>query len=281
MSSHSNQLGSQEGSARGKRLVVYLRFPFKRNGFKDPIPAVWNSEKEKRLWELLSQSDNRSEIDWSSLARQFDVPVAYALQQAAWLYEKELEQVRAQMQKVNLKGNMNEMEMLPARAPSTATPAEETTMPVDRQAFRAAVFSNNTSYQWSFNSNQHSMNLQPTTTETGPGDGEDDESEQEQDHEKEYMQKSQQLLSKSRKLNVDGPSPEDSGSFDDGFINTEDEEPAFLPVGNKSQKGSQLLTADRKDTYTESSSFTDLSDVSISKSALEEALMYDLEKSSK
>lgn len=67
--------------------------------------VTWPAEKDRELWRILSQGPpgrqgTSSEAEWKRLAAQFDVSLAFILQQAAWLYERQLSQVRAQMRKV-------------------------------------------------------------------------------------------------------------------------------------------------------------------------------------
>ncbi|CUS13080.1 unnamed protein product [Tuber aestivum] len=87
LSQRTNSLrGEREGSRRGQtppmpqqpeeKYIVYLRFPFARNGFVDP-PQVGT---------LLCAS-------------HLQVSRAFLLQQAAWLYERELSQIQAQMRR--------------------------------------------------------------------------------------------------------------------------------------------------------------------------------------
>ncbi|ODQ74520.1 hypothetical protein LIPSTDRAFT_116813, partial [Lipomyces starkeyi NRRL Y-11557] len=80
--------------------TVYLRFPFPRNGFPEPHPIDWNQDKENELWSILSRAHKRTEIKWPQLAEYFNVSIPFLLQQAAWLYERELQQVREEMQRV-------------------------------------------------------------------------------------------------------------------------------------------------------------------------------------
>ncbi|RJE19738.1 hypothetical protein PHISCL_07930 [Aspergillus sclerotialis] len=65
---HQNQPDSQ--------FTVFIRLPFPRGDFVDPPPAS------------------------SANADKFDVTLQFLLQQAAWLYDRQLSQVRAQMRKV-------------------------------------------------------------------------------------------------------------------------------------------------------------------------------------
>lgn len=81
--------------------TVFIRLPFPRGDFVDPPPVVWNSKKDRALWEVISEASSGREIDWHTLAEKFDVTLNFLLQQAAWLYERQLSQVRAQLRKVN------------------------------------------------------------------------------------------------------------------------------------------------------------------------------------
>lgn len=80
------------------RVVVYLRFPYPRGGFEDPPIVNWDEEKERQLWALLKAPSNK--VEWAALAKRFNVPVVYILQQAAWLYEKELKTLRDRMTQI-------------------------------------------------------------------------------------------------------------------------------------------------------------------------------------
>ncbi|KAF7121848.1 hypothetical protein CNMCM5793_009402 [Aspergillus hiratsukae] len=60
----------------------------------------WNAAKDQALWDILSRPAKGDDIDWKALADSFDVTLQFLLQQAAWLYDRQLSQVRAQMRKV-------------------------------------------------------------------------------------------------------------------------------------------------------------------------------------
>ncbi|KNG81964.1 autophagy-related protein 29 [Aspergillus nomiae NRRL 13137] len=64
------------------------------------LQAEWNAAKDQALWDLLSRPSKGDDIDWKALAERFDVTLQFLLQQAAWLYDRQLSQVRAQMRKV-------------------------------------------------------------------------------------------------------------------------------------------------------------------------------------
>ena len=81
-------------------FTVFVRMPYKRGTFVDPPPVVWNTAKEHALWDILSRMAKNSDTDWKSLAEQFQVSERFLLQQAAWLYERNLQQVRAHMRRV-------------------------------------------------------------------------------------------------------------------------------------------------------------------------------------
>ncbi|GFF33388.1 autophagy-related protein 29 [Aspergillus lentulus] len=60
----------------------------------------WSAAKDQALWDILSRPAKGDDIDWKALADSFDVTLQFLLQQAAWLYDRQLSQVRAQMRKV-------------------------------------------------------------------------------------------------------------------------------------------------------------------------------------
>ncbi|KIW15517.1 hypothetical protein PV08_05563 [Exophiala spinifera] len=81
-------------------FTVFIRLPFNRGDFIDPPPVAWSATKESALWNIISRQSKGNEIDWRSLSEQFEVSQSFLLQQAAWLYERQLSQVRAQMRRV-------------------------------------------------------------------------------------------------------------------------------------------------------------------------------------
>ncbi|KAG2413929.1 hypothetical protein HFD88_003120 [Aspergillus terreus] len=82
------------------QFTVFIRLPFPRGDFVDPAPVEWNAAKDQALWDILSRPSKGDDIDWRALAERFDVTLQFLLQQAAWLYDRQLSQVRAQMRKV-------------------------------------------------------------------------------------------------------------------------------------------------------------------------------------
>ncbi|KAL2850730.1 hypothetical protein BJY01DRAFT_245284 [Aspergillus pseudoustus] len=82
------------------KFTVLIRLPFPRGDFVDPPPAEWNAAKDQALWDILSRPSKGNDIDWKALAESFDVTLQFLLQQAAWLYHRQLSQVRAQMLRV-------------------------------------------------------------------------------------------------------------------------------------------------------------------------------------
>jgi len=81
-------------------FTVFIRLPFPRGDFVDPPPVAWDSSKDRALWDILYRAEKGREVDWHGLASHFDVTLPFLLQQAAWLYERQLSQVRAQLRKV-------------------------------------------------------------------------------------------------------------------------------------------------------------------------------------
>ncbi|KAJ5970583.1 uncharacterized protein N7479_000501 [Penicillium vulpinum] len=73
-------------------FTVFIRLPFPRGDFVE-----WNASREQELWDILSRP-SKGDIDCT--AENFDVTLQFLRQQAAWLYDRQLSQVRAQMRKV-------------------------------------------------------------------------------------------------------------------------------------------------------------------------------------
>lgn len=111
-------------------FTVFVKLPFNRGDFIDPPPVAWSAAKERALWDFISRQGQGkgNEIDWNALAAQFEVTQSFLLQQAAWLYERQLSQVRAQLKKVG------------TRQSATASPApgSVTSSVVGAQAMRRA-----------------------------------------------------------------------------------------------------------------------------------------------
>ena len=96
--------------------TVFVRLPFNRGNFVDPPPVAWSAAKERALWDIMSRQPKNSEVDWKALAERFEVTQPFLLQQAAWLYERQLSQVRAQMRRVG-----NRQSATPSPAPGSAS----------------------------------------------------------------------------------------------------------------------------------------------------------------
>lgn len=94
---------------------LIIRLPFPRGDFADPPQIDWDQEKDKKLWSIIA---NNAKIDnWEELANEFDVPLSFILQQAAWLYQRQMDSVREQMRKV---GASNAPTPTPGSQPLTA-----------------------------------------------------------------------------------------------------------------------------------------------------------------
>jgi len=95
-----NLVGSSPMVEIENHFTVFIRLPFNRGDFIDPPPVAWSAAKERALWDVISRQAKGNEIDWRSLSEKFEVTQSFLLQQAAWLYERQLSQVRAQMRRV-------------------------------------------------------------------------------------------------------------------------------------------------------------------------------------
>jgi hypothetical protein len=79
---------------------VYIRVDAPRGGITDPPQIEWNDDKERILWHVISQTAQRSDINWPLLADRLQVTVPFLMQQATLLYETELSRIRGQMQRI-------------------------------------------------------------------------------------------------------------------------------------------------------------------------------------
>ncbi|RVX66518.1 hypothetical protein B0A52_09803 [Exophiala mesophila] len=120
MSTHdsliTNNMSSPAAPTMEDHFTVFVRLPYKRGSFTDPPPVSWSAAKERALWDILSRQSKSNEMDWKSMAERFQVTEKFLLQQAAWLYERQLSQVRAQMRKVG-----NRQSATPSPAPGSAS----------------------------------------------------------------------------------------------------------------------------------------------------------------
>jgi len=82
---------------------VIIRCPFLRGGFVDPPQVDWDVEKDRRLWGIIATNPKLD--NWEDLAHDFDVPLSFMLQQAAWLYQRHIDSVREQIRKVGASSN--------------------------------------------------------------------------------------------------------------------------------------------------------------------------------
>ena len=82
--------------------TVFIRLPFPRDDFQDPSPVEWDSIKDKALWKLISKASNSRALDWEAMSLNFSVSLPFLLQQAAWLYERHFEGMKAQMKRLSV-----------------------------------------------------------------------------------------------------------------------------------------------------------------------------------
>ncbi|EON67698.1 hypothetical protein W97_06841 [Coniosporium apollinis CBS 100218] len=87
-------------SAPSTHFTLLIRLPFPRGSFVDPPQTDWDAAKDRALWKTISKSPRTSDLDWGELSQRFGVSQTFLLQQAAWLYERHLSHVRAQMRRV-------------------------------------------------------------------------------------------------------------------------------------------------------------------------------------
>ena len=91
--------------------TIFIRLPFPRNDFKDPPPVEWDAAKEEDLWKIISGSTGK-ELDWDEISGKLQVSLPFLLQQAAWLYERRFETMKAQMKRLAVSGTPSPSPML-------------------------------------------------------------------------------------------------------------------------------------------------------------------------
>ncbi|QDS68343.1 hypothetical protein FKW77_010709 [Venturia effusa] len=80
--------------------TLLIRLPFPRGDFEDPPLVEWDASKDKKLWKIISKNPKSGDIDWAQRAAEFGVTQPFLLQQAAWLYERHFQHVKAQMSRL-------------------------------------------------------------------------------------------------------------------------------------------------------------------------------------
>lgn len=84
--------------------TVFIRLPFPRDDFRDPPQVQWDASRDQQLWKYISKASQSKALNWEQLSSKFNVPLPFLLQQAAWLYERHFEGVKAQMKGLGAAG---------------------------------------------------------------------------------------------------------------------------------------------------------------------------------
>ena len=105
--------------------TVFIRLPFQRNGFQDPPPVEWDAAKDEALWKVISGSTGK-ELNWEEISVRFQVSLPFLLQQAAWLYERRFESMKAQMKRLGVSGTATPSpQLMPGERVGSTTPGGE------------------------------------------------------------------------------------------------------------------------------------------------------------
>ncbi|CEG82687.1 hypothetical protein RMATCC62417_16725 [Rhizopus microsporus] len=73
---------------------VVIKLPFPRpNDFAEPPSIVWTEEMEHQLWKHMSQKSK----DWNAIAEQLGIPTQYVVRHAAFIYETQLRGIQQQL----------------------------------------------------------------------------------------------------------------------------------------------------------------------------------------
>ncbi|KAK9377022.1 uncharacterized protein V1513DRAFT_437081 [Lipomyces chichibuensis] len=243
--------------------TVYLRFPFPRNGFPEPHPIDWNQDKENELWSILSRAHKRTEIKWPQLAEYFNVSIPFLLQQAAWLYERELQQVREEMQRVTSQSAvLSEQTLLQSSRSFTGANRPPTRVKKSPDYLSASTLNFRTRFQ------QHAAGSEESISTSSHYS--DDNQERDQEHTFVPLFSNEDHTSAI-------PANLKSSFARTGFKTQTARRPGV--VERPTTMNSAALTATRgSKPNSTGSSFSDISDASISRSALEEALLSDLKQ---
>ncbi|KAF3482263.1 Atg29p [Arthroderma uncinatum] len=81
------------------KFTVFIRLPFPRGDFVDPPPVSWDARNDRLLWDVLSVAPKEGG-KLCMRAEKFNVTLPFLLQHVAWLYDRRLSQVRAQIRRV-------------------------------------------------------------------------------------------------------------------------------------------------------------------------------------
>ncbi|KAI8075528.1 hypothetical protein BDF21DRAFT_423089 [Thamnidium elegans] len=91
---------------------VVIRIASKRpKGFVEPPSIVWTNEMEHKLWQYISQKNT----DWNVIAEQLGVPTSYIVRHAAFIYETQLRGIQQQL-RINV--NNTSMSRNSAKSPT-------------------------------------------------------------------------------------------------------------------------------------------------------------------
>ncbi|GAA5794845.1 hypothetical protein HPULCUR_000193 [Helicostylum pulchrum] len=91
---------------------VVIRIASKRpKGFVEPPSVVWTNEMEQKLWQYISQKNT----DWNVIAEQLGVPTSYIVRHAAFIYETQLRGIHQQL-RINV--NNTSMSRNSAKSPT-------------------------------------------------------------------------------------------------------------------------------------------------------------------
>ncbi|KAK9347507.1 hypothetical protein V1522DRAFT_401127 [Lipomyces starkeyi] len=256
--------------------TVYLRFPFPRNGFPEPHPIDWNQDKENELWGILSRAHKRTEIKWPQLAEYFNVSIPFLLQQAAWLYERELQQVREEMQRVTSQSAvLSEQTLLHSSRSFTSTNRPPTRI-------KKSPDCTSPSYSPPARSNRPDLSASTLNIRTRPqqhADAGSEESISTSSHYSDDNQERDQEHTFVPLFSNDSATPANlqSSFARTGFRTQTARRPGVLERPTSMNSAALTATRGSKPNST-GSSFSDISDASISRSALEEALLSDLKQ---
>ncbi|KAF2861500.1 hypothetical protein K470DRAFT_37243 [Piedraia hortae CBS 480.64] len=286
--------------------TVLVRLPFPRPpSFVDPPSIEWNASKDAHLWKLVSSRNPN--INWSATAAELNVSLPFLLQQAAWLSEKHFEGVRKQMQRLgvtttsaalspaipsNADGGWGDKGSVIERSPSSLTVTQGNIAAVSTAGGRQPTVTRAVRTRPSTREDEYIQGHEEPTSDEEERDDDNDppsrnkhrtatfipsiRAEAEDEDSSGASLPSENKAKGKRKLRAIHPPTEPSSDSTTSPPQSTASRPDTLSPRHRSQLTKAALS-DGTTTPSMESSFSDLDDASVTQSALEEALLSNMQ----
>ena len=75
-----------------ENTIVYVRIHgHTRKSFEDPTDFEWNKDKDNRLWQEISTSTNLQNIDWEKMSESFAAPDYFIKKKVYYIFSKQIQ----------------------------------------------------------------------------------------------------------------------------------------------------------------------------------------------